>query len=305
MPAPDVFPVERFEEDLTDEARVHSPLHAVVEVGEAIEVSPERARGAAVDPLMQELGTTLDAMLQRLAGEAAPAAPSTTPLLEKKGTPAPAKSEAKVPSWKLRAVVVAVALVAWFWTQSLLGSRVPSAEGIGDGLHAMTASANQYLNDHPSAANALLIASSACIDALAVLLLARGIFGPSLRPFLGVLLALGLRQLVQGLCALPPPPHMIWRNPGFPSLLVTYGVSSDFFFSGHTTMAVLGALELGRFRKPWLTALAVVVALFEIATVIVLRAHYTMDVFTGALAAFLIAGVAGRLAPPCDRLLTR
>ena len=27
----------------------------------------------------------------------------------------------------------------------------------------------------------------------------------------------------------------------FPSLLVTYGVSNDMFFSGHTAMAVLGA----------------------------------------------------------------
>lgn len=291
--------VERFEEDLTDEARVHSPIHAVVEVGEAIEVSPERERGAAVDPLMQALGTKLEGMLERLASEPIPPG-----VLEAKAATAPGRRP-KAPSWKLRAAVVAVALVAWFWTQSLLGSRAPLGDGIGDGLHAMTESANRYLNDHASAANALLISSSACIDALAVFLLARGIFGPSLRPFLGVLMALGLRQIVQGLCALPPPSHMIWRNPGFPSLLVTYGVSSDFFFSGHTTMAVLGALELARLKKSWLTALAVALALFEIAAVIVLRAHYTMDVFTGALAALLISGVAARLAPPCDRLLTR
>jgi len=296
--------VERFEEDLTDAVRIHSPIHAVVEVGEAIRVSPERERGAAVDPLMQAIGTKLDAMLRKLADEPVPAAPPAVAILEKKGTPAPPTPAAKAPSWKLRAAVVAVSLVAWFWTQSLLGSRAPLGEGIGDGLHAMTESANRYLNDNASAANALLISSSACIDVLAVFLLARGIFGPSLRPFLGVLLALGLRQVVQGLCALPPPAHMIWRNPGFPSLLVTYGVSSDFFFSGHTTMAVLGALELARLRKSWLTALAVAVGVFEIATVIVLRAHYTMDVFTGVLAALLISGVAARLAPPCDRLLT-
>lgn len=302
--------VERFEEDLTDKARVHAPLHAVVQVGEAIEVGTERERGLAVDPLMQAVGTQLEAMLGRLASEPSQAPVIPAAELERRGggegpatlsgTPPP-----KAPSWKLRAAVVALSLVAWFWTQSLLGSRPPLGEGIGDGLHRMTQSANRYLNEHPSAANLLLISSSAFIDVLALFLLARGIFGPSLRPFLGVLLALGLRQLVQGLCALPPPPSMIWRNPGFPSLLVTYGVSSDFFFSGHTTLAVLGALELGRLRKLWLTGLALLVALFEIATVIVLRAHYTMDVFTGALAALLIAGIAARLAPPLDRLLTR
>ena len=39
---------------------------------------------------------------------------------------------------------------------------------------------------------------------------------------------------------------MIWRNPGFPSLLVTYGVSNDFFISGHTAIAVLGAIAASK-----------------------------------------------------------
>ena len=56
-----------------------------------------------------------------------------------------------------------------------------------------------------------------------------------------------LRQLCQGLCAFAPPGEgMIWRRPGIPSLLVTYGTATDLFFSGHTAIAVYGALELGR-----------------------------------------------------------
>jgi 1-acyl-sn-glycerol-3-phosphate acyltransferase len=58
--------VERFEEDLTDTARVHRPLRAVMVIGEAIEVRPERQRGA-VDPLMAELRQRLSTMLQELA----------------------------------------------------------------------------------------------------------------------------------------------------------------------------------------------------------------------------------------------
>jgi 1-acyl-sn-glycerol-3-phosphate acyltransferase len=57
--------VERFEEDMTDKARVHSPMRAVVEVGEAIEVSPERARGAEGDPLMVGIREQLETMLAR------------------------------------------------------------------------------------------------------------------------------------------------------------------------------------------------------------------------------------------------
>jgi hypothetical protein len=47
------------------------------------------------------------------------------------------------------------------------------------------------------------------------------------------------------------------------------------------------------------------IALFEIATVIVLRAHYTMDVFTGAVAAYAAWMAAGTLAPAVDAGLVR
>lgn len=58
--------VERFEEDLTDTARVHRPLCVVVEVGEAIEVAAARERGAESDPLMVQLRSALESMLQQL-----------------------------------------------------------------------------------------------------------------------------------------------------------------------------------------------------------------------------------------------
>ncbi len=44
--------VERFEEDLTDKARIHQPIHAAIEVGEAIEVPPGRDRGVQGDSIM-------------------------------------------------------------------------------------------------------------------------------------------------------------------------------------------------------------------------------------------------------------
>lgn len=55
--------VERFEEDLTDVARVHTPIRAIVEIGEAIEVSPERARGTDGDPLMTGIKEQIETML--------------------------------------------------------------------------------------------------------------------------------------------------------------------------------------------------------------------------------------------------
>jgi hypothetical protein len=205
----------------------------------------------------------------------------------------------------LRLVLTAVVLTLWFWTQSLIGARTAPASGIGDAIHNLTAGINSYFSQNPASANALLIVSSALIDALGLFLLGRWLFGGSVRPFLGLFLLMTLRQLMQALCALPPPPNMIWHYPGFPSLLVTYHVANDFFFSGHTAIAVFGAVELSRLRHHWLTTAAVLLVFFEVATVLILRAHYTMDVFTGIVAALWIAHITERISPRLDRLIKR
>jgi len=203
-----------------------------------------------------------------------------------------------------RLLLSAIALGLWFWTQSLIAQRADPASGVGDALHLLTAGLNSYFYHSPAAANALLILSSALIDGLGLFLLSRWLFGPSVRPFLGLVLLLALRQIMQAICALPPPPNMIWHYPGFPSLLVTYHVGNDFFFSGHTAIAVFGGIELARLGKRWLTIIAVGIVLFEIAAVLILRAHYTMDVFTGLLAAFCVAQFCTRVSPRLDAWLS-
>ena len=204
----------------------------------------------------------------------------------------------------LRLLVTGIVLALWFWTQSLIGARTTPGPGIRDGLHNFTAGLNSYFSQNGGAANALLIASSGLIDALGLFLLGRWLFGGSVRPFLGLFLLMTLRQLMQALCALPPPPNMIWHYPGFPSLLVTYHVANDFFFSGHTAIAVFAAIELSRLRRNWLTAAAILLAVFEVATVLILRAHSMMDAFTGVVAAFWVADLSSRISPRLDQLIT-
>lgn len=136
-------------------------------------------------------------------------------------------------SWRgllLRLMVTGVVLAIWFWTQSLLGARNVPSTGVGDALHHLTASLNSYFAGNPGAANALLIGSSAIIDALGLFLLGSWLFGGSIRPFLGLVMLMLLRQLVEALCSLPVPPGMIWHDPGFPSVLVTYHVANDSSF---------------------------------------------------------------------------
>ena len=206
--------------------------------------------------------------------------------------------------WLLRLFLIAVSLFLWFWTQSLLGSR-PVPTKIGDALHDWTASSNSYFLSNPRSANALLISSSLVIDMLGIYMLASTIVGRSFTPFLGLMMLFALRQIIQGLCPLPPPDGMIWRNPGFPSLLVTYGVPNDLFFSGHTAIAVLGCCVLAKSWRRVGVIIGLLIAAFEIATVVLLRAHYTMDIFTGAITALYIWTLAQRIGASIDRQLLR
>jgi len=61
--------VERYEEDLTDKVRVHGRMKVIIAVGEAIEVPARRERRAEVDPLMAQIESQLQAMLDGLARE--------------------------------------------------------------------------------------------------------------------------------------------------------------------------------------------------------------------------------------------
>jgi hypothetical protein len=203
----------------------------------------------------------------------------------------------------LRAALIAGGLGLWFLTQRLLATRLPAAGGVGDRVHAWTAPLHDWLAARPRAADAVLIASSAAIDLFGVWLLGEALLGPTIRPFLSLFTLYLLRQLCQGLCSLPAPPGPIWRHPGFPSLLVTYGTSHDYFFSGHTAIAVLGAIAVSAAGPPWLAAAAVVAAALEAAVVLVLRAHYTMDVVAAACASWCAWSLGGALAPAVDAWL--
>jgi hypothetical protein len=198
----------------------------------------------------------------------------------------------------LRGGIVFFTLVGWFASQSLVSGRGVRAGFIGDGMHDLTAPLHRFLATHPRAANMVLVVSSAIIDMLGLSVIFASVFGPNMRPLGALIILFLMRQICQGFCALPVPPGMIWRNPGFPSLLVTYKVGNDFFFSGHTALAVLAAIVASEIPAfPWWVGAAIsAIAAGEALVVLVLRAHYTLDVFTAIVAAFCAVGMANWLA---------
>jgi hypothetical protein len=217
-----------------------------------------------------------------------------------------AMSLAPWPVVAARIGLVVVGIVAWYWTQAVLGKRVPKVAyevPLTDGIHVLTARFHHRYATNIAAGNRLLIASSLVIDLLGAYLLGSAIFGASIRPYLGLVMVFALRQICQMLCPLPAPSGMVWRYPGVPAILVTYGTANDLFFSGHTAIAVYGAATLAGHFGPWGLGLGLAIAFFEVITVLVLRAHYTMDVFTGIICALWVYSLSGAAAPWVDRLI--
>lgn len=61
--------VERFAENLTGKEQHHGPLHAVIQVGEPIEVESRRSKESGGDPLISQIARQLRGILDNLASE--------------------------------------------------------------------------------------------------------------------------------------------------------------------------------------------------------------------------------------------
>ena len=195
-------------------------------------------------------------------------------------------------------LAVAAAYGVWLTSQHLLErTRLPVA-GLVDHTHEWLSAINVYLNAHPAVANLVLAVSSFEVDVAAVSMVVFFFVRGESRPLLGLWFILIMRQLCQATASLPPPDGMIWHYPGFPSIVVTYGTSTDFFFSGHMALAALLATELTAQRAPrWKQVAAWLVATAQAIVILSMRFHYVTDVVAGLLAAVVatqLGGAAGR-----------
>ena len=205
--------------------------------------------------------------------------------------------------WSVRALqtaAVAAAYGAWLLSQHLLEKSRGAVTGFTDHSHELLAGANAYLNAHPVLADGILAVSSFEVDLAAVCMVTFFFTRRESRPLLALWLILIMRQLCQASISVPPPDGMIWRYPGFPTIVVTYSTSTDFFFSGHMALATLLAAELtaqkaSRARQ----AVAWGIALAQALVILSMRFHYLTDVAAGCLAAV----AATQLAEACGRRL--
>lgn len=200
----------------------------------------------------------------------------------------------------LRIIILFASFGLFYAAERLVGSRgVP--DRIDDLMHDLFTPMNAMLQANPRLADAVLIAITGLADIAGVGLFLWSIFSRSVRPLVGLVVLYGLRQSVEVLCELPEPAGMIWRDPGFPSLLVDYRVMGDFYFSGHVALVAYATAEFAALRRWWLAAFGAGCTLFVAVALFSLRAHYTMDVFTGLVAAMLATLAGANVAGSLDR----
>lgn len=77
------------------------------------------------------------------------------------------------------------------------------------------------------------------------------------------------------------PPGFFWGSPYFPSLIVSYLITNDFFFSGHVGMPLITGLHYYHLEKKKMSILCFCTVFVEAFLVLITRIHYSIDVVVG------------------------
>ena len=82
---------------------------------------------------------------------------------------------------------------------------------------------------------------------------------------------------MQGLFLFRFPLGMLWDEPFIPSIMVPYGLTSDFYFSGHCGFMVLVLMETLTHERHMLKVVLMVLFLAYVMFILVLfRVHYSI-----------------------------
>jgi len=173
----------------------------------------------------------------------------------------------------------------WHTSQKYISSYKLLNIGSGDGIYdvllenKITNTMNNFLMNNRFVARCLFIISSALIDICMIYLFFYTIYYNNYIHIIRLICGLCLRQLCQFLVSLPIPKNQIWYHPGISSLFVTYGVTNDYFFSGHTYISIVCTIMFSSFDSYCMILFGLLFSVLQIGLVIITHSHYTMDIY--------------------------
>ena len=155
-------------------------------------------------------------------------------------------------------------------------------KGIKDNLFILTESMNVYFREDLSRRNAFMIVSSLMLDILVLTSAARfAVYATTFRMIIALVLFYSVRAIIQALCTLEQPEGYNWGYPGWFSLVVPYGITNDFFYSGHVGVCFIFYLEFNAIGWFWMSLYSLLTMVVQIVLMLALRSHYSIDMISG------------------------
>jgi len=186
-------------------------------------------------------------------------------------------------------IVIITSILLWHISQFFLSTDVGTNDKIIDRLHdsVLFSTINNYLHQNLLIVEYNFILTSFLIDINVLYMAWRFIITRNIKPAAILLVGITIRQLCQYINRLPVPSSVIWFDPSFPTIFVTYHVTNDFFFSGHTYISLCSGIEIMKNSSIMTKLYGALFIIYEILFIISIHAHYFMDIY-GAFATYFM-----------------
>lgn len=111
----------------------------------------------------------------------------------------------------------------------------------------------------------------------------------------------GVRAIVQANFRMRFPEGGIWDYPGIPSLTVPYGLTRDFYFSGHCGFLAMNAYIMYRDGRKKTFALLCGAICYVGFVLVLFRIHYSIDIPIGIMAGIYTGIILEKCAGKLDK----
>lgn len=180
------------------------------------------------------------------------------------------------------------AYIFWIATQKILAMDTVNPTTIVDRMHQLFDPVNTYLRTNQDIMRYNFILSSLLIDINLCYISLKFLLGDDVKTMTLLFSGFVLRQICQYINRLPYPKNLIWFNPGFRSLFVTYHVDNDFFFSGHTLIAFVTGFDIISNGDIVSQIYGTVFILYELLIISLTFSHYFMDIYAAVATYFML-----------------
>jgi hypothetical protein len=178
----------------------------------------------------------------------------------------------------------------WIQSQILLSTNMRTNDKIIDRIHnsEFVNRTINYLEKNNNTAKFHIALTTFLIDSTLIGTLIQSIWTNNLRLPIVYLISITLRQICQFINRLPIPDHMIWFDPGLPTIFMVYEADNDFFFSGHTVTGLAAGVELIKYDNIFAKIYGLFFIIYQIVFVLITRCHYFMDVYAAIMTYFTV-----------------